>query len=44
MTRTFPVVALLATALIASACDQTETSSAKITIVFAGWHIDRSIL
>jgi hypothetical protein len=31
MTRTFPVVALLATALIASACDQTETSSAKIT-------------
>ena len=31
MTRTFPVVALLATVLIASACDQTETSSAKIT-------------
>ena len=31
MTRTFPVVALLATALIATACDRTETSSAKIT-------------
>src|SRR6188474_2387523 len=31
MTRTFPVVALLAAVLIASACDQTETSSAKIT-------------
>ena len=31
MTRTFPVVALLATALIAGACDQAETSSAKIT-------------
>jgi len=31
MTRTFPVVALLATALIAVACDQTETSSAKVT-------------
>ena len=31
MTRTFPVIAFLATALIASACDQTETSSAKIT-------------
>jgi hypothetical protein len=31
MTRTFPVVVLLAAAFIASACDQTETSSAKIT-------------
>jgi hypothetical protein len=31
MTRTFPVIALLATALMTSACDQTETSSAKIT-------------
>jgi len=31
MTRTFPVVALLATAFIATACDRTETSSAKIT-------------
>ena len=31
MTRTCPVVALLAAVLIASACDQTETSSAKIT-------------
>ena len=31
MTRTFPVVALLATALIATACDRAETSSAKIT-------------
>ncbi len=31
MTRTFPVVVLLAAAFIASACDQTETSSAKNT-------------
>ena len=31
LTRTFPVAALLATAFIATGCDRTETSSAKIT-------------
>ena len=31
MTRTFPALALLVTALFAAACDRTETSSAKVT-------------
>ena len=31
MTRTFPVVLLLATALFGTACDRTETSSARVT-------------